>query len=120
MIGSIPTNPAFHDGLADYRATVERLRGETAAEFGGQPMPPEKLSMIATAVASLPLVALLLPTSPVEPEVWHLAGAQALVWFAAFRIQSPRYRRFMDMWRGKVAACEFAMVPVQQGIRFRR
>lgn len=120
MIGSKPTDSAFHDGLADYRATVERLRGETAEEFGGQPMPPEKLSMIATAIVSLPLVALLLPTCPLEPQVWHLAGAQALVWCAAFRIQSPRYHRFMSAWRGKVAACEFAMVPAERSLRFRR
>ena len=117
MIGSYPTDPAFHDGLADYRAAVERLRGETVAEFGRQPMPPEKLSMIATAVASLPLVALLLPTSPVQPAIWHLLLAQGAVWLAAFWIQSPRYQRFMTAWRGKVAAYD-VRVPVR-GLRFR-
>ena len=109
--------PPSPDSLADYRAAVERLRSETVAELGRQPMPPEKLSMIATAVASLPLVALLLPTSPVQPAVWHLVLGQALVWLAAFRIQSPRYHRFMTAWRRKVAACEVTE-PVRR-LRFR-
>lgn len=119
MIGSHPTDLAFHDGLADYRATVERLRGETAAEFGGHPMPPEKLSMIATAVASLPLVALLLPTSPMQPAVWHLLLAQAVVWLVSFRFQQPRYHRFMAAWRVKVAAYDIGPAP-DRGLRFRR
>lgn len=113
MIGSQPTDLGLHDGLADYRATVERLRDETEAEFGRQPMPPEKMSMIATAVASLPLVALLLPTSPMQPAIWHLLLAQAAVWMVSFHFQRPRYHRFMTAWGVKVAAYDPVPAPVQ-------
>ena len=65
------------DYLDDYRAAVERLRGETVAEIGGQPMPPEKLSMFAVMIASLPLMALLHPAIPIEPHGWQ-DGAGAL------------------------------------------
>ena len=64
------------DWLADYRRAVEQLRGETVAELGRQPMPPEALSAIALAITSLPLVALMLPPIPVEPQVWQV-GARA-------------------------------------------
>ena len=67
-------------------------------------MPPEKLSMIAVAVASLPLVALMLPTIPGQPQVWQVAAAELLVWLAAYRIQSARYERFHACWRLKIAA----------------
>ena len=90
--------------LADYRETVERLRGETVAELGCQPMLPEKLSMIATAVACLPLVALLLPAVPVEPNVWQVGVVQFAVWITAFQIQRLRYARFHEVWQQKVAA----------------
>ena len=90
--------------LADYRETVERLRGETVEELGAQPMLPEKLSMIATAVACVPLVALMLPTVPVEPSGWHIGVIQFAVWLTAFQIQRLRYARFHEVWQQKVAA----------------
>ena len=64
--------PRDDDWLAGYRRAVEQLRGETVAELGRQPMPPEALSAIALAITSVPLVALLLPPVPIEPQV--LAG----------------------------------------------
>ncbi len=90
--------------LSEHRETVERLRCETAAELGAEPMQPEKFSMIAVAVASLPLVALMLPTIPGQPQVWQIAFAELAVWLAAFRIQSARYERFHARWRLKIAA----------------
>jgi hypothetical protein len=109
------------DWLADYRRAVERLRGETAAELGGQPMPPEALSAIALAVASVPLLALLLPPVPVEPQVWQIGLAMAVVWLAAFRIQSVRYARFHDRWRRKVVGLSAAAVaPGHEDLRFLR
>ena len=45
------------------------------AELGRQPMPPEALSAIALAVTSVPLVALLLPPVPIEPQVWQVGLA---------------------------------------------
>jgi hypothetical protein len=94
--------PRDGDYLADYRRAVEQLRGETVAELGRQPMPPEALSAIALAVASLPLAALILPPVPVEPQVWQVGLALLVVWLAAFRIQSARYARFHEHWRRKV------------------
>lgn len=90
--------------LDEYRAAVERLRGETVAEIGGQPMLPEKLSMFAVMVASLPLMAFLHPAIPVEPNGWHAAATLLVVWWAAFRIQNLRYARFHARWRHKIAA----------------
>jgi hypothetical protein len=89
--------------LDDYRAAVERLRGETAAEVGGQPIAPETASMLAVLVASLPLVALLHPAVPLEPHGWLAGLALLVVWLAAFRVQSLRYARFHARWRRKVA-----------------
>jgi hypothetical protein len=100
-----PHDEVQEDGwLADYRRTVERLRGETEAEFGSQPMPPEALSVIALAIVSLPLLALLLPPVPLEPTVWQVGFALLAVWLAAFRIQSVRYARFHELWQRKVVA----------------
>ena len=96
--------PRDYDALHDYRATVDRLREETAAELGGQPMPPEKLSMIAMALAALPLVASMLPTVPVELATWQVALVLALVWTASFRLQCGRYDRFEARWNRKVLA----------------
>ena len=90
--------------LDDYRAAVERLRGETVAEIGGQPMPPEKLSMFAVMIASLPLVALMHPAIPVEPHGWQDGLALFAVWLVAFRVQSLRYARFQARWHRKIAA----------------
>ena len=90
--------------LDDYRAAVERLRGETVAEVGGQPMAPETASMLAVLIAALPLIALLHPAVPLEPHGWQDGLALLFVWLAAFRIQSLRYARFHARWRRKVAA----------------
>jgi hypothetical protein len=90
--------------LADYRRAVEQLRGETVAELGRQPMPPEALSAIALGVAALPMVALMLPPIPIEPQVWQVGLALVAVWLATFRIQSVRYARFHEHWRRKVVA----------------
>ena len=107
--------------LAEYRALVAQLSDETAAEFGGQPMPPEKLSMIAVALASLPLVALLLPTVPLEPQVWQVAAAEIAVWLVAFRIQSLRYHRFDARLRCKIALHRMLQpVPVARPLLRRR
>ena len=94
--------------LADYRTAVERLRGEAAAEVGGQPMLPEALSTIAVMLASLPLLATFLPAIPLEPNGWQQAGALFVVWLVAFRIQSQRYARFHARWRRKIAAHQVA------------
>ena len=107
--------PRDDNYLADYRATVDRLREETAAELGGQPMPPETLSMIALAVASLPLMALLLPTIPVNIATWQVALVELVVWAAAFRFQCGRYDRFQALWNRKVLA--HAATPVDS-LRF--
>jgi hypothetical protein len=113
--------PRDHDWLADYRRAVERLRGETAAELGGQPMPPEALSAIALAVASVPLVALMLPPVPLQPQVWQVGLALAIVWLGAFRIQSVRYARFHDRWRRKVVGLAAASAaPGHEDLRFLR
>ena len=74
------------------------------AEFGRQPMPPEKLSVIALAMAALTIIALLLPPIPVEPQVWQVGIALVVVWLATFRIQSVRYARFHEHWQRKVLA----------------
>jgi hypothetical protein len=94
--------------LDDYRAAVERLRGETAAEIGSQPMPPEKLSMFAVMIASLPLMGMLHPSFPLESHGWLDALALFAVWGVAFRVQSLRYARFDARWRGKIAAHQVA------------
>lgn len=123
------SDPHFSDDaprdswLDEYRRSVERLRGETAEELGGQPMQPEALSAIALALASLPLVALLLPTIPVEPKVWQVALALVAVWGTAFRIQSARYARFHTRWQGKVVALRIAAttpVPARPPLLSRR
>jgi hypothetical protein len=104
--------PPRDDCLDDYRAAVERLLGETVDEFGRQPMPPEKLSMIAVAVASLPMIAIMLPTTPIQLQVWQVGLVQAAAWFFAFRIQSQRYNRFHAAWQRKVAAHRAVAVAV--------
>ena len=106
MSESPSNDDILQDGgcLADYRRAVETLRSETVAELGRQPMQPEALSAIALAVVSLPLVALMLPSVPVAPQVWHVAAALVGVWLATFRIQSARYARFHAHWQRKVLA----------------
>ena len=107
----IPRDEAVETSyLDDYRAAVERLRGETVAEVGGQPMPPEKASMLAVLAASLPLMALLHPAVPVNPHGWLEALALFAVWLVAFRVQRPRYARFHARWHRKVAAHQAAEV----------
>jgi hypothetical protein len=112
--------PRDYDALHDYRATVDRLREETAAELGGQPMPPEKLSMIAMALAALPLVASMLPTVPVELATWQVALVLALVWTASFRLQCGRYDRFQARWNRKVLAHAGTAAQPAPEIRFQR
>jgi hypothetical protein len=112
--------PRDHDALRDYRATVDRLREETAAELGEEPMPPEKLSMIATALAALPLVALMLPTVSVELATWQVALVLALTWTASFRLQCSRYDRFQAQWNRKVLAQAGAAAQPAAEVRFLR
>ena len=90
--------------LADCRAAAEQLRRETAAEVGAAPMPPEKLAMIATMLASLPLAGLMLPPAPVEVHGWQVGLALLLVWAGVFRLQSLRYARFEALWQRSFAA----------------
>jgi hypothetical protein len=97
-------HPAETSYLDDYRAAVERLRGETVAEIGRQPMPPEKFSMFAVMIASLPLVALMHPAIPVAPHGWQDGLALFAVWLAAFWVQRLRYARFQARWHRKIAA----------------
>ena len=85
--------PAADGYLQYYRAAVERLRGETEDELGAQPMPPEKLSMFAVAIASLPLVALMHPAIPLQPVGWGVGLALSVVWLIAYRFQARRYER---------------------------
>jgi hypothetical protein len=96
--------------LDDYRAAVERLRDETVAEIGGQPMPPEKLSMFAVMFASLPLVALMHPSIPIDPNGWQEGLLLFAVWLVAFRVQRLRYARFHARWHHKIAAHDAAEV----------
>jgi hypothetical protein len=110
--------PRDYDALGDYRATVDRLREETAAELGHEPMPPEKLSMIATALAALPLTALMLPPVPVELATWQVALVLALTWTASFRLQCGRYDRFQARWNRKVLAHAGAATPPAAESRF--
>ena len=112
-------HPAADGYLQYYRAAVERLRGETEDELGAQPMPPEKLSMFAVAIASLPLVALMHPAIPLQPVGWEVGLALSVVWLIAYRFQARRYERFQAVWRRKVAAhhaAETAALPA--GLRF--
>jgi hypothetical protein len=48
-------------------------------------MPPEKLSMFAVMIASLPLMAMLHPAVPLEVYGWQDALALFAVWGVAFR-----------------------------------
>ena len=89
--------------LERYRSTVDRLHRETAAEFGGQPMPPEAFSMIAVLLASMPLMALLHPAVPVTVRDWQVGLTMAGVWFVAFLVQRLRYERFQARVARKVA-----------------
>ncbi|MFO1142342.1 MAG: hypothetical protein U1E59_08125 [Amaricoccus sp.] len=112
--------PSDADWLGDYRAAVDRLSEETADEFGGQPMPPEAFSMLATLVAALQLSALMLPWVPFEPATWEVGLALALVWAAAFRFQVDRYARFEERLDRKVLAHARSAVRVPADRRFRR
>ena len=89
--------------LADYRDTVERLRGETIDELGRQPMPPETASMLAVLAAALPIVAALHPANPVTLEVWQVGLSLASVWTAVYCLQRLRYDRFHAAWSRKLA-----------------
>jgi hypothetical protein len=122
MPETLPTDDVSREGgwLADYRRAVEQLRGETVAELGRQPMQPEAFSAIALAVASLPMVALMLPPVPVEPQVWQVGLALLVVWLATFRIQSVRYARFHEHWRRKVVAHAATVAPGAEDLRFLR
>lgn len=92
-----------HECLVEYREAVERLRHETAGEFGRQPLAPETAAMLAVMLASLPIVVALHPANPVELAVWHVGLILAGVWTAAFRVQRGRYERFHAAWSRKVA-----------------
>ena len=89
--------------LERYRSMVDRLHRETAAEFGGQPMPPEAFSMIAVLIASLPLMAQLHPSISVELRDWQVGLTMAGVWLVAFLVQRLRYERFQARVARKVA-----------------
>lgn len=100
-----PDADGIRDGwLADYRRAVEMMRWETMAEVGRQPMPPEALSGIALAVTALAMLALLLPSVPVEPHFGQVSLALTAVWLGTFCIQSLRYTRFHNCWHRKIAA----------------
>ena len=90
--------------LADCRAAAERLRLETAAEVGAAPMPPEKLAMLATMLASLPLAGLMLAPVPIDVHGWQIGLGLLLVWAGVFRLQSLRYARFQTLWQQSFAA----------------
>src|SRR3954468_10460330 len=112
--------PRDEDWLGAYRTSVDRLRDETAAELGRQPMPPEAFSMIATAVTAVPLTALMLPAVPFDLATWQVALVLALVWSASFRFQLGRYARFQARWDRKVVAHARAVPRVRGDRRFRR
>ena len=103
------------DPLADYRDAVERLRDETADELGGQPMLPEKASMLAVMFASLPMIAGLHPAMPVQLGVWQVAVVHLGIWSAVFWLQRQRYNRFHARWHSKVAAHQEGCVPMPAG-----
>lgn len=105
--------------LDDYRRTVARLREETEAEIGPQPMAPEMASMIAIAAASLPIVALMLPGIPLDLQVWHVGLILGAVWGSVFRCQRLSYDRFEACWRAKVVAYQ-AAEPAPMGSRLLR
>ena len=94
--------------LVEYRAAVERLRDETIAEIGPQPVAPEMASMVAVMVASLPMLAVVHPSIPVELQVWQVALVPAVVWSTVFWLQRQRYERFHDRLRRKIAAHQAA------------
>ena len=96
------------DCLDAYRGIVERSRGETIEELGGQPMLPEKASTLAVMLASLPMVAALHPAMPGQLQVWQVALMQLAVWTAVFWLQRFRYNRFQACWSGKVAVLQEA------------
>ena len=109
------------DGSPDYRRAVEQLRGETVAELGGQPMPPEALSAIALAVDVGAA-----DGAAAAADSGRAAGVagrarDGVVWLAAFRIQSVRYPRFHEHWRRKVVGlAAAAAVPGPEDLRFLR
>jgi hypothetical protein len=102
---SFPGDDDFGESsfLERYRSTVDRLHRETAAEFGGQPMPPEAFSMIAVLIASLPVMALLHPALPGMLRDWQVGLTMAAVWFVAFLVQRLRYDRFQARVARKIA-----------------
>jgi hypothetical protein len=104
----LANDPPCDRWLADYRAAVERLRHETIAEIGPPPVAPEMASMVAVMAASLPMVAMLHPSVPIELQVWQVAFVQAAVWCGAFWLQRQRYERFHARLRSKIAAHQAA------------
>jgi hypothetical protein len=108
MVETHSDPPPCDRWLQDYRAAVERLREETIAEIGPQPVAPEAASMIAVMVASLPMVAMLHPSIPLELQVWQVAVVQAAVWGGVFWLQRQRYERFQDRLRRRIAAHQAA------------
>lgn len=100
----IQDSPPCDDWLAEHRVAIDRLLAETIDEFGPQPMPPEAASMLALLAASLPLMALLLPATPVTLEVWQVGLTLVAVWATVFALQRRRYDRFQAHWQGKLIA----------------
>jgi hypothetical protein len=90
--------------LAAYREAVERLRHETIAELGRQPMPPEQAAMLAVVLTSLAMIVTLHPSAPFTLQVWQVALVEIAVWVGVFRLQCRRYERFQARWHGKLAA----------------
>jgi hypothetical protein len=82
------------DPLIACRRRLDRLRREAVAELGPQPMIPEKFSMLAMMLASVPLVLLVQLDLPGRFAALEVGLALPSVWLAAFLYQRARYDRF--------------------------
>jgi hypothetical protein len=94
MRDAFPDPDPAREALAACRRRLDRVHCEAAAELGPQPMMPEKFSMLAMMLASVPLVALLHLDVTHRFAALEVGGALLAVWLGALRFQRFRYDRF--------------------------
>ena len=101
MRDDVPSEP---DCLAACRHRLDRVTREAAAELGPRPMIPEKFSMLAMMLASVPLMALLHLDPAHRLPAFEMGIVLSAVWHGALQFQRVRYDRFEARWESAVRA----------------
>jgi hypothetical protein len=92
-VEAFPNPEPERDCLAACRRRLDRLHREAAVELGPEPMVPEKFSMLAMMLVSVPL-SMLVHLDPGHRLALETGVALLVVWLAALQFQRIRCDRF--------------------------